>query len=134
MLIDGPLLRLTRGPKEHHSRPAIDPLFRSAAINHGPKVIGVVLTGLLDDGTAGRQAIRECGGTVVVQDPEDAEEPSMPLSALKHVQVDHCVALKDMAALLVELTSRAPAPPCSHLPSGCMSTSSRSAKETPWSI
>jgi two-component system chemotaxis response regulator CheB len=110
MLIDGPVLRLTRGPKEHHSRPAIDPLFRSGALSHGSSVVGVVLTGLLDDGTAGLQAIKECGGTAVVQAPEDAEEPSMPLSALKHVQVDHCVALKGMAALLVELTRRPPGP------------------------
>jgi len=99
-------VRLRHGPKENHARPAIDPLFRSAALAFGPGVIGVVLTGRLDDGTAGLQAVKAMGGTAVVQDPADAEEPSMPASALRHVAVDHCVTLAQLPRLLADLTSR----------------------------
>jgi two-component system chemotaxis response regulator CheB len=108
MLVDGPLLRVARGPKEHHSRPAIDPLFRSAALSRGVDVIGVVLTGMLDDGTAGLQVVKACGGIAVVQDPADAESPDMPLSALKHVEVDHCLPLADIAGLLARLAATRP--------------------------
>lgn len=113
LLVDGRRLRLSRGPKEHHSRPAIDPLFRSAALAMGPAVIGVVLTGRLDDGTAGLQAIKACGGMAVVQHPSDAIESSMPSSALRYVEVDHCVPLAAMAGLLVALVGAkaASAPP-----------------------
>jgi two-component system chemotaxis response regulator CheB len=81
----------------------VDPLFRSAALSLGPRVIGVVLTGGLDDGTAGLQAIKQCGGLAVVQDPADAEDPGMPGAALEAVEVDHCVPLARIAPLLVEL-------------------------------
>jgi two-component system chemotaxis response regulator CheB len=104
-------LVLTRGPKEHHTRPAVDPLFRSAALSCGPRVIGVLLTGGLDDGTAGMQAIRDCGGLTVVQDPADAEDASMPRSALQAIEVDHCLPLAGIAPLLVKLV-REPAPAC----------------------
>jgi two-component system chemotaxis response regulator CheB len=110
LLLDGDRLMLSRGPKEHHTRPAIDPLFRSAALSAGPRVIGVVLTGRLDDGSAGLQAIKACGGLAVVQDPADAEEPGMPRSALAAVAADHCVPLAAVAPLLAELV-RQPAPP-----------------------
>ena len=98
-------LRLRHGPKENHARPAIDPLFRSAALQRGRDAVGVVLTGSLDDGTAGLQAIKAMGGTTVVQDPADAEEPSMPASALRHAQVDHCLPLAQMPGLLAELAA-----------------------------
>lgn len=110
MLLAGDRIRLTRGPKEHHTRPAIDPLFRSAALAHGPDVIGVVLTGNLDDGTAGLQTIKSCGGSAIVQDPDDATAPSMPRSALKYVDVDHCVALPLMPLLLASLAATPPRP------------------------
>jgi two-component system, chemotaxis family, protein-glutamate methylesterase/glutaminase len=108
MLVEDHTIRLARGPKEHHARPAIDPLFRSAALAHGPSVIGVVLTGYLDDGTAGLQAIKRRGGVAVVQDPDDAEMPSMPESALRHVHVDHRVPLAAMGALLATLAESKP--------------------------
>jgi two-component system chemotaxis response regulator CheB len=104
VVVDGQM-QLSRGPKENYSRPAIDPLFRSAALAYGPSTIGVVLTGGLDDGTAGLQAIKQCGGIAVVQDPRDAFAPSMPESALKHVSVDHCLPLGSIPALLAKLSS-----------------------------
>lgn len=108
MLVEDDHIRIYAGPKENHSRPAIDPLFSTAALFHGPGVAGLVLTGRLDDGTAGLQAIKSCGGVVMVQDPEEAEEPSMPRSALKHVQVDHCARLDLLAPLLHEFARAAP--------------------------
>jgi two-component system chemotaxis response regulator CheB len=98
------VVRLSHGPKENCSRPAIDPLFRSAAIAFGNEVIGVILTGHLDDGASGLLAVHHCGGTTVVQDPADAEAPSMPRNAIKHLNVDHCVPLALLAPLLVRLT------------------------------
>lgn len=95
--------RVTQGPKENRFRPAVDPLFRSAAHAFGPRVIGVIMTGWLDDGAAGLYAVKERGGTAVVQDPEDAEAPSMPLSAVKRVKVDYCVPLVEIAPLLARL-------------------------------
>lgn len=103
MLVQGSLLRLTRGAKENHARPAVDPLFRSAALAWGPRVIGVVLTGQLDDGTAGLKAIKDCGGIAIVQDPGTALGPGMPASALRNVDVNHCVALEEIPALLLRL-------------------------------
>ncbi|HEX7296865.1 MAG TPA: chemotaxis protein CheB [Pyrinomonadaceae bacterium] len=108
MLIEPGIVRLTRGPKENLFRPAIDPLFRSAAQVYGPKVIGVILSGGLDDGTAGLWAVKKLGGTAVVQDPKDALFPSMPLSALQYVSVDHTVPIAQLADLLTKLT-RTPA-------------------------
>ena len=109
LLVRDGIFHLTRGPKERHTRPAIDPLFRSAALWGGPRVIGVLLSGRNDDGTAGMQAIRACGGVTIVQDPEDAEEPAMPRSALDHVLVDHCAPLPKIAELLGDLAGQ-PAP------------------------
>lgn len=103
LLLERGALRLFRGPKEHHARPAINPLFRSAALELGPRVVGVILTGMLDDGAAGLYAIKACGGTTVVQDPAEAAEPSMPLSALAATPVDHILRLDDMADLLNHL-------------------------------
>jgi two-component system chemotaxis response regulator CheB len=110
MLVIGEKLTLSRGAKEHHTRPAIDPLFRSAALAHGPDVVGVVLTGLLDDGTAGLQAIKARGGIAVVQDPDEATAPSMPRSALRYVAVDHCLPVPLIPLLLSQLAAAPPRP------------------------
>ncbi len=105
LTVDDGVARLMRSPKENFARPAIDALFRSAALDFDSHVIGVILTGMLDDGTAGLQAIKCAGGIAVVQDPRDAIEPSMPASALRHVSVDHCVPLVEMPALLARLVA-----------------------------
>jgi two-component system, chemotaxis family, protein-glutamate methylesterase/glutaminase len=109
MLLDAGVIRLSRGPKEHHARPAIDPLFRSAALACGARAIGVILTGMLDDGSAGLRAIKDCGGIAVVQDPADAHAPSMPRCALASVEADHVVPLLSMGSLLYRLASKRPA-------------------------
>jgi len=94
-----------RGPKENRVRPAVDPLFRSAALEFGERVIGIVLSGGLDDGTAGLRSIKMCGGITVVQEPADSTVESMPLSALRNVGVDYCLPAADMAALVTQLVS-----------------------------
>jgi two-component system chemotaxis response regulator CheB len=102
IIVDG-AMTLTRGPRENWARPAIDPLFRSAAQAQGPRTIGVILTGSLNDGTAGLKEVRERGGKAIVQHPADAFCPMMPMSALLHADADFCVALKEIPALLHEL-------------------------------
>lgn len=103
MLVKKGTILVTKGARENRSRPAIDPLFRSAAVAYGPRVIGVILTGQLNDGMSGLQAIDKCGGLTVVQDPKDAAYPEMPTSALRHVDVDHCVPVGAMGSLLASL-------------------------------
>jgi two-component system chemotaxis response regulator CheB len=93
-------IMLTKGARENRYRPAIDPLFRSAAVTHGPRVIGVILTGMLDDGTSGMQAVQQCGGATVVQDPAEAEYPQMPESVLNAMTVRYCVPIADMGKVL----------------------------------
>ena len=105
MLIEQGRIKLSHGPKENLHRPAIDPLFRSAACSYGPRVVGVILTGALDDGTAGLMAIKRRGGVAIVQDPADALYPGMPASALEHVQVDCCLPLAHIGAGLVQLAN-----------------------------
>ncbi len=99
-----PYLLVTKGPRENNFRPAIDALFRSAAVVYGSAVVGVVLTGMLHDGTAGLEFIKRCGGVAVVQDPYEAEYPSMPETALHNVDVDYVVSLAMMGPLLEEIT------------------------------
>lgn len=95
--------RLVRGAKENHSRPAIDPLFRSAASVFGPDTIGVVLSGYLNDGTVGLQAVKACGGVALVQSPAEAEAPDMPASAIRYVDVDKVLNLSEIGAALAGL-------------------------------
>jgi two-component system chemotaxis response regulator CheB len=104
MLIRGDEVHLGRGPSESGHRPAIDPLFRSAASTYGARVVGVVLSGSLDDGTAGLLAVKQSGGLAIVQEPTDAMYPSMPLSAIENVEVDHVVPVADIGRLLTQLT------------------------------
>lgn len=105
MLLHDGVVLVRRGPKENMARPAIDPLFRSAARWYGSRAIGVILTGGLSDGTAGLHAVKRCGGVAVVQDPEEAQVPSMPRSALRHVAVDYCEPIEAIGPLLVRLAS-----------------------------
>lgn len=99
---------VTKGARENRYRPAIDPLFRSAAATHGPRVIAVLLSGLLDDGTAGLMAVKKCGGITIVQDPKEAPYPEMPQSALNNMKVDHCASILEIAGLLEKYATEAP--------------------------
>ena len=105
LLIERRCLRLTKEPKENRFRPAIDPLFRSAAQVFGPNAIGVVLTGNLGDGAAGLWTIKQLGGVAIVQDPQTALFPSMPRNAIAHADVDYILQLSDIPPLLARLTS-----------------------------
>jgi two-component system chemotaxis response regulator CheB len=109
-------LNVLRGPKENNHRPSVDVLFRSAANAYGPRVIGVVLTGSLDCGTGGLLSIKARGGLAVVQDPDDAEMPEMPRSAIEHVTVDHVVPLRDMALRIERLVREPPGQAPSQIP------------------
>jgi two-component system chemotaxis response regulator CheB len=99
-------VRLTRGPKENGHRPAVDPLFRTAALGYGPRVVGIVLSGNLNDGTAGLWRIKQRGGLAIVQDPETAHYQGMPRSAIEHVAVDHVLPVQEISLLVAKLASR----------------------------
>src|SRR5262245_18016253 len=105
LVAPGGRIQLGHGPKENRFRPAVDPLFRSAALHYGPCVTGLVLTGGLDDGTAGLCAIKQAGGIAIVQDPREAEVRSMPESALRHLAVDYRLGIEAIAALLPGLAT-----------------------------
>ena len=110
MLLQPGHVILRRDPHENRTRPSIDPLFRSAAVAYRSRVIGVVLSGLLDDGAAGLLAIKACGGVCIVQQPDDAMWPEMPRNALAHDHVDHCVPVARMPSLLCRLVEEPPGP------------------------
>lgn len=104
LLIERDRIRVTSGPKENRARPAIDVLFRSAAYHYGPRTIGVVLSGNLDDGTAGLWTIKDRGGIALVQSPEEALFPSMPKSAIAHVDIDYVLPVAQMPDVIASLT------------------------------
>src|SRR5262249_53516132 len=103
LILEGDFFTLGHGPRENNSRPAIDPMMRSAALCCGSRAVGVVLTGTLSDGASGLWAIDQCGGITVVQDPDDADFPDMPTNALNRVRPDHVVKLSEMPGLLKSL-------------------------------
>jgi two-component system chemotaxis response regulator CheB len=106
LLIEDSRVLITRGPKENRFRPAIDPLFRSAAFNFGTRVIGVITSGALDDGTSGLWEIKNRGGVAIAQDPNEAEIASMPENAIRSTSVDHIVSSREIAPLIVRLSQQ----------------------------
>lgn len=115
LLVHRDRVLIRRGPRENRTRPAVDPLFRSAAVAFGGRVVGIVLSGALDDGASGLRAIRRCGGIGIAQDPAEAEWPGMPLSAIERGEAEHVLPLDRMPALLVRLATE-PAPPSPPVP------------------
>jgi two-component system chemotaxis response regulator CheB len=108
MLIERGRIRLSRGPKEHRTRPAIDPLFRSAADAYGERTVGVLLTGAGGDGVRGLIAVKAAGGISLVQDPEEAPYPSMPRSAIANDDVDAVLPIDGLARVIVGLSAGQP--------------------------
>ncbi len=108
-------IRLHKGPTENRHRPAIDPLFRSAAVAYRSRVIGVVLTGFLDDGTSGLLAVKRCGGVAIAQDPTDAKYPDMPTNAIAAVDVDYKLPIGKIAPAIARLIQE-PASPMKDIP------------------
>jgi two-component system chemotaxis response regulator CheB len=110
-------VRVTRGPRENRFRPAVDPLFRTAAKAYGDGVIGIILSGGQDDGVLGLSDIKKSGGTTIAQDPCEAEVSSMPESAIKHIEIDHVLGAEDIAAVLSGLVAHG-ASEASMIPNG----------------
>lgn len=117
MLIDDGMVKLSHGPRENRHRPAIDPMFRSAARAYGARVIGVVLSGTLDDGSSGLMAIKMRGGLAVVQDPRDAIAAEMPQRAIRYVDPHYVVPAADIGPLLAKLSRQPVSTPESAMPS-----------------
>jgi len=115
MVFEGARFALNRGAKEHFTRPAVDPLFRSAARWHAQRVIGIILTGSGDDGVSGLVTIKAAGGLSIVQDPDEAPHDSMPQQAIRHDHVDAVLTLSELAAQLPRLVTGGSVNPQSQL-------------------
>lgn len=102
LLIDKDVMVLSKGPRENLWRPSIDTLFRSAAVSYGVRVVGMILSGYLDDGVAGLSAIQRCGGMIMVQDPAEALFPDLPNNVLAHMRVNFCLPVEDLARQLIQ--------------------------------
>jgi two-component system chemotaxis response regulator CheB len=109
LLLEDGHVQVVHGPKENGFRPAIDPLFRSAGAAYSTRVVGVILSGALDDGVHGMMRIKQRGGVAIVQNPEEAIVDALPLAAIKYVEIDHIAGAKQIAALLERLAHE-PAP------------------------
>ena len=106
LLLNGETVRLWRGPRENRLRPAINALFRSAAVEYRERVTGVVLSGSLDDGATGLWWVKRHGGCTIVQDPSEAEFPHMPRHALQYVQVDYVARAGEIGPLLATIANK----------------------------
>lgn len=115
LLVKNEHVRVVQGPRENGFRPSVDALFRSAAAAHTTRVVAVLLTGYRDDGVSGLDAVKRCGGTIIVQDPEEAEAPELPLNAVRQLPVDHILPLARIASKLTELVATE-APPSVAVP------------------
>lgn len=103
MILEPEKIKVIKGPRENKFRPAIDPLFRSAAVNFSSRTIGIILSGLLEDGTAGMHAIKKCGGTTIIQDPDEAAFPDMPLIVSRTMKVNYILPVSDIGKILLSL-------------------------------
>jgi two-component system chemotaxis response regulator CheB len=106
MMVGKGIIYINKGPHENRWRPSIDVLFRSAAAHYDSYAIGIILTGLLDDGTSGMSAIKRCGGICIVQEPVEAQFPDMPNNVINNVPVDYRVSISDMGYILADLFSK----------------------------
>ncbi len=131
LLLERARVRLTHGPREQGHRPAVDPLFRSAARAFGPRVVGVILSGTLDDGTAGLIEVKACGGLALVQEPEEASYPGMAQSALRNILVDHVAPARELGVILDRLAREELSSPKLDLPEAGFDPAGTSSAQDP---
>lgn len=108
LMLEGDHVLVKKGPKENRFRPSVDALFRSAAYGYGPRVIGIIMSGMLNDGTSGLWAVKRMGGVCLIQDPEEALFDSMPINALEGVDIDYILPVAEMGAILTDLVKEEP--------------------------
>ena len=130
LVVDGRYVRLTHGPREHRFRPAVDPLFRTAAKHYGERAIGIVLSGHMTDGTHGSSLIKKAGGVAIVQDPDEAEVPAMPLNAMRRGEVDYVLPVEEIPRVITGLLMN-PRPTRTKKPSFTRSKSDAPSPELP---
>jgi two-component system, chemotaxis family, protein-glutamate methylesterase/glutaminase len=106
MLISDGSITINDGPSENKYRPSIDVLFRSAAVHFGTRVIGIIVSGVLDDGTSGMWAIKKCGGICIVQDPDEAEFRDMPQNVINKIDVDYKSDINEISYVISDILSK----------------------------